>query len=751
MPIQDSDLLLIEDTRGDSFKITASKFKSNLAANAFNNYKLLVNKPDYSSRFVYAQNMQQSVAPTDYMMGERAGVSYKVNGQQIIDYFPSVPAGAAGAITAVTNSGPVPYNNTVTNPNDFGATTNSVLLDGISNPGYNVNNIGSYNYPGETVIPFTPPLPSAATLVTFAGNSGVPVTINHSNGDTQVIPTSVYNQQYPNTTVFVPINSSSPITSITMPGNGANSSWIAGFQNSNGEYLLQPTTNNSELTLANTTNLELFTAGDAIAMVDTDGNVTSYTPTTNTISTVTPVSYTETWSDYFTSGEALGGYPGTNMFNSTIGEAGSTIANQLGLGVYYTWEYPDGVPCDFSKLQIYGSSRPSTDYAAGLKINGLSVTNLNGFAAWPDSTPITPTFNGDPGSLLTKIEIESWQAGPAIAAVFIDGVQLLDNVPFVGATGLAFTGTAASDNKDLKFFKAGDEVQPGVPVISTDTASNSMVVGTGGAWFDGDAPGGISPNTTVLDGSAATGPVPMDGPGGFTKMFDGVLETTNDHSTEVTFSGTNYDSFLTFNPPITSVSKVQFWGYLTASSNGGSPSTLHLIDGNGTEHDAGLPIYRNKENIGVLGAEITPVNGIVSIKTTSVGNSGQIGGVYFDDVLTVWYGETTVTGPVKSGTGNFYGNSGPVVGVSNSNQDWISTDNRLGEEFFIKAASTRTGVAILRTKAIAQAQNWSTEIDYDVQSLVIYRGHYWVSKSEEPTGRPSRTSNHWVDLGSVST
>ena len=104
MPIQDTDLLLIEDTSGASKKIEASKLKANLAANTYNNYKLLVNKPDYSSGFVYAQNMQASVTPADYMLIERAGVSYKVTGQQIIDYFPSVPAGAAGPITDVENT-----------------------------------------------------------------------------------------------------------------------------------------------------------------------------------------------------------------------------------------------------------------------------------------------------------------------------------------------------------------------------------------------------------------------------------------------------------------------------------------------------------------------------------------------------------------------------------------------------------------------------------------------------------------------
>jgi uncharacterized protein YneR len=106
MPIQDNDLFLIESggsgpvMNGVSFKITAQKLKENLAPNTYYNYKLLVNKPDYSSRYVLTQNMQQSVAPTDYMMVERSGVSYKVTGQQIIDYFPSVPAGQTDQINS---------------------------------------------------------------------------------------------------------------------------------------------------------------------------------------------------------------------------------------------------------------------------------------------------------------------------------------------------------------------------------------------------------------------------------------------------------------------------------------------------------------------------------------------------------------------------------------------------------------------------------------------------------------------------
>ena len=83
MPIQDSDLLLIEDTSGVSKKIAASKLKENLAVNTYNNYKLLDNKPAYSSRLVYAQKLQASVAPTAYMLDERSGTSYRVTGKRI--------------------------------------------------------------------------------------------------------------------------------------------------------------------------------------------------------------------------------------------------------------------------------------------------------------------------------------------------------------------------------------------------------------------------------------------------------------------------------------------------------------------------------------------------------------------------------------------------------------------------------------------------------------------------------------------
>ena len=48
-------------------------------------------------------------------------------------------------------------------------------------------------------------------------------------------------------------------------------------------------------------------------------------------------------------------------------------------------------------------------------------------------------------------------------------------------------------------------------------------------------------------------------------------------------------------------------------------------------------------------------------------------------------GDTEVTGPAKSGTGNFVSTNGTdTVTIQNSNNEWIDNTNRLGFEFFIK-------------------------------------------------------------------
>lgn len=443
MPITDSDLFLIEDTSGVSKKIAASKLKTNLASGTYDNYKLLVNKPDYSSRYVNAQNMQHSVAPTDYMMVERAGVSYKVTGQQVIDYFPSVPAGAAG-----------------------------------------------------------------------------------------------------------------PVTDSTVPG---------------------------QLTLASDANLDQFIPGDAIHMVDATGSTASYTPQTNAISAVSSaVTYdlSVTSSDFTQN-------PPVNLCNGTGGQV--ETPRVTGSKQYAAWDFGRGSgDLAGGSFSMYISNGSSSSYKSA-RMQMASDGNGNYVQDFTIGPGQYHTFNsGFPSVYQFWITVYDALNEQIIISDFRGGGQLIDKPKSVPE--LQFS----SGNSDLKFFQKNDIVTTGQKILNVDQANNKMTL-NGGSW--------------------------------------------------------------------------------------------------------------------------------------STGN--------------------TITGPDKSGTGNFQSHTGSVVDVSNSNQQWIDNTNRLGEEFFIKSASTRTGLAILRTKATTQAQAWATKIAYEEQSFVTHRGHYWVSKSEEPTGRPSGKSEHWIDLGPV--
>ena len=577
MPIQDNDLFLIETPSGVSKKITASKLKSNLAANTYNNHKLLVNKSNYTSRYVNAQNMQSSVAPTDYMLVERSGVSYKVNGQQIIDYYPSVPSGSAG-----------------------------------------------------------------------------------------------------------------PITDSTVPG---------------------------KLTLGSTANLDQFTPGDAITMRDENGAISSYTPVTSTITNVSgnTLSFASPNQDlkFFKPGDPVQGTltsttdfipDGTNLNTSSYNSNPAFIFDG-DLQTYFKYwsvpieeSYPNRVTGQFtvtfspplinnSGLKLATAWASSADQNVAIEINGVPFTVNN---EWGDNPfigiPLVEVVNAP--STISSITIKSGYS-PAT----LGGIELNGKLLYAGAK-----------------------------VVSTNTSNNSMVV-DGGQWSTEAA----DEYSVAFDKAYVTGDTAKVGPGGWDKAFDGVLDITRDNATTVKV-GPKLESILTFETPITSVSKVQFWGYMSNATTGGAPSFAYLIDGNGTEHPSGLPtIIESNPKAGSLGAEIRPVNGIRAIKTTSQGQTGYIGGIYFDGVLAVWVGDNKVTGPAKSGTGNFNGNSGSVVNVTNSNEQWIDNTNRLGKEFFIKVASTRTGLAILRTKAINAAIAVAASAIEKIKDgeFGIVDGNYW--------------------------
>ena len=88
MSIQDTDYFLIEDNDGVVKKITALKLQEEITGNYSSN-KLLVGLSDNSSRFVYAGDLWK-LTSSHYLILNRGGQTYKVNGTKALEYFPVV-------------------------------------------------------------------------------------------------------------------------------------------------------------------------------------------------------------------------------------------------------------------------------------------------------------------------------------------------------------------------------------------------------------------------------------------------------------------------------------------------------------------------------------------------------------------------------------------------------------------------------------------------------------------------------------
>ena len=97
MAIENDDRFLIDDA-GVSKKIRASVLKPELNG-TYKDMKLLVNKADFSSRWVYCKDLQSNLPNDHWLLVERSDVSYRVSGSDVHNYFPSGPAGATGVIT----------------------------------------------------------------------------------------------------------------------------------------------------------------------------------------------------------------------------------------------------------------------------------------------------------------------------------------------------------------------------------------------------------------------------------------------------------------------------------------------------------------------------------------------------------------------------------------------------------------------------------------------------------------------------
>ena len=501
----------------------------------------------------------------------------------------------------------------------------------------------------------------------------------------------------------------------------------------------------SELTLAGTDNLDLFVTGDAVRMVNEDGDVASYTPVTSTISNVGFIpawNQSENWTGYI--GVGFQGVSDLSyLFDGRIG----VFANPASPGEA-TFTPPTPIPCSKVKVVVRNDGRTGNGSigAASIKINGVNVGALG------------PSGSGSVGvieyetSQFTSLYFSSGVTGgngADVSAIYVDD-KILVNANWSGTDpGLGTELSFASPNQDLKFFSPGDGVQDSrewnqdyvwssgysgltdnSQVKSFNGNPNDCAYDSRGSYFSvtGKIVGGDVTEWRLPDDQFMINMGVVPGSGG-TNPLQVTLYYT-DSTSEVIGTG-SHSAVTTINFTIPTGKTVQTVAFdSTESANTAYLSGLISAKVNGKE----------LVDTGIAG---DPGELVIALSTDTAANTMIVDG-------GTWSIGGVVTAPEKSGAGNFGGSSGVVVDVTNSNQEWISDDNRLGELFYIKPASTVNGLAIARGLAETTALPWSSSDNYIEGDFVTYVGYYWRALEANTNVIPDAENfEEWLGFGPV--
>ncbi len=300
-----------------------------------------------------------------------------------------------------------------------------------------------------------------------------------------------------------------------------------------------------------------------------------------------------------------------------------------------------------------------------LTVNGSVVVTT------ADATDRTYTVNGS--GLLFSV-------GSAIRTHYANGDIGIKQIEIDGKTLVNRSVPASSELNSEK-----------VSIIDIDTANNKITI-DGGNWTGSEdqLAGRVWSDSITTTGNS----------GNFANkklIFDDDINT-NSHC-----NGDGAECVVTFviDPPLSVNSKVSFYGVIESSNltgvsaewnlNNESASAVYTKDGfsGGT-----APSGRGSENIINYSGELSKI----TITKTSDGDGSGTGGIYaasfaIDGNLLVDAnpdapGETTVTTSAKSGTGKFVLHTDKVVTLTNSNNQWIDNQNRLGLDFYMKSDTT---------------------------------------------------------------
>jgi hypothetical protein len=408
----------------------------------------------------------------------------------------------------------------------------------------------------------------------------------------------------------------------------------------------------TDLTVGTSANLDGFVANDALVMVDETGAVASYTPVTSTIASVDSSTVNATATavpgfalqntpDTFIDGNKTSYYnaagvrvnfssPVSGVFSFTSG-GGATPTNTMSL-----YDSSDNL------LDSFGGATTS-DYANGITLTALSAISNVSYVV----TSTSATGVSSDGCTWHYMELN----GQMVVSTFTPGTTLTFNTP----------------NPDLQYFEVGDVVQDGgwnqskewsnlfsSPAAFTQAKTNAFDGDTSSA---ADTTQGWTLDTSSHSFGAGTHSI---------KVLSGGATSITVNSTSLTDPGG---------------SGVKTWtgtvnGEInTIFSNVGSASCR------GIYIDDKLLVDQSVSNPNAV--SITAID--TSANTMTVDGGSWAGADGSGDVD----GETVATGPEKSGVATFVSTNGTdTMTVENSNLEFITNDNRLGEEFFIKKIFT---------------------------------------------------------------
>jgi len=425
------------------------------------------------------------------------------------------------------------------------------------------------------------------------------------------------------------------------------------------------------LTLNSSTNLNLGSSGAALTMIDIDGNTANYTPQTSTIASVANVDNwapgTQSWGGYWSSSQIR-----RYLFSPAI------AVTELRTDGSGTGSYGRILRASYNGSMY--QNPPQTGTVTGTKYNNDQDWN----ALWGTSSHGPQNHSGtfyqinfNTSWLLDELWLVSGTGSWSADAVSINGDRLTN------ARYLPVLTFSSSNNQDLKFFKAGDVVQTGVNVLSTDTTANTMKV-AGGNW-EGSNGSKASPWLVLLNGTNSSGNSQAYRIGNDFVQ----LPQSNQNLTEVRerfeaiSAGTLSMNFYTTDNTTYQITDSS--GMTTGLSNSGT--LVNNTYYNYTFAFAGAGDYFEIKYTFPQNGQVTHYSlindsrAVTEWQSNTLFFSGSNANIALNQSITF---DTKATGPSKSGTGNFSSSSSNTVTVSSSNSEWISDDNRLGTKHYIK-------------------------------------------------------------------